>query len=265
MLNIFKHFKLDDNSIKIYQTILSMRDVPSSLVANKLDIPRSTVQFKCKEMVRMGLLSVFEKNNVNYFSPENPERISTLLKEEKINLDVLENDLQKYLPALLSVYNKHGDSPSFKYFEGVEGIKVMFKDVLASKSPLYGMTRNEGYLNKEILRWLEEFYIPERIKNKNSAYIIFNENKSTREYIKRDKILNRVSLFIPEKDFLFSSCCHIYDGKVAFYSYDNTDMTGIIIENKHIFLTMLSLFKLAWMGARGLSINEKYKEFDLPY
>lgn len=261
---VFSFLGLDEKSIKIYECILPLRDITANTISKKLDLPKSTVNFKCMDLVKKGLLFYHKKNNTSYYSPENPVKIKRILDEEMEKINFIKKNYLEIVPFLVSQFEKYGDKPKIKIFEGVSGIKNMFKDVLDSRSTIYGMTRNEGDMNVEILDWLEHEYIPERIQNKNSAYIIFNDNPTTRTYVKRDKILNRVSLFVPEKQYPFASCCHIYDGKVAFYSYINTDMTGILIENRHIFQTMLTLFKLAWLGARTLSVNEQYKEIDLP-
>lgn len=261
---IFTFLGLDEKSMSVYECLLPLRDVSASTIAKKLEMPKSTVSFKCMELVKKGLISFYTKNDTNYFSPENPAKIKRIFDDQKAKIDFLSKNFSQLLPLLSTQFNKFGEMPKIKIFEGVSGIKTMFKDVLESGSTIYGMTRNEGDMNKEVLDWLENEYIPERIRNKNEAFIIFNDNATTRTYVKRDKLLNRISLFVPEKQYPFSSCCHIYDGKVAFYSYVNTDMTGILIENRNMFLTMLTLFKLAWLGARTLSVNAQYKDVDLP-
>jgi predicted transcriptional regulator len=264
LTDVFKFFGLDEKSFEIYKTILSMRDVSASTIAKRINMPRSTVQFRCQEMTKKGVLCFYEKNNTFYYSPEHPNKLLRMIEDQQSSLEKINEKFKKIYPDLYSQFFQYGTQSKIKIFDGLEGIKNMFKDVLDSKSTIYGLTRNEGNLNKDILDWLENYYIPIRIKLKNSAYVIFNENETTKFYVTRDKILNRVSLFVPEKDFPFSSCCHIYDGKVAFYSYVKDDMTGILIENPNMFRSMLSLFKLSWLGARTLPVNEKYKDVDLP-
>mgnify|MGYP000980846458 CR=1 FL=1 len=39
---------------------------------------------------------------------------------------------------------------------------------------------------------------------------------------------------------------HVYGDKVSFYSYFEDDLSGVIIENKHIAKSQLSLFQMAY-------------------
>lgn len=139
----------------------------------------------------------------------------------------------------------------------------MFNDVLMDQSPLYGMTKNEGNMNQEVLNYLDDEYIPKRKKLRFPSWIIFNENESTRHYQSYDQEVNRISLLIPQNKYPFTACCHIYGNKVAFYSYANSDLSGVLIENPHIFETQISLFKLAWNYARVLPQNANYAKVDL--
>jgi hypothetical protein len=43
---------------------------------------------------------------------------------------------------------------------------------------------------------------------------------------------------------------HIYGDKIAFYSYLNSDLSGVIIENHNMAKSHLTLFKLAFEQAR---------------
>lgn len=255
---------LDSKECKLYLQLLSSGHAPASVLAKRVALPRSTTQFKCQNLVRKGLFKVITKNNTSLYNAESPEKLLFLFNQEIQELEKDKEKLKVHLPELLKLYNPLAHLPKTRVFEGVDGIIEMFEDVLRESKPLFGLTKNDEQMDPQIDQYLAKEYIAKRKILRNPAWIIFNDNSTTRNYQTYDHEVNRISLLIPEKLFPLDACCHIYGNKVAFYSYRQNDLTGILIENDHIYQSQQTLFKMSWNLARQLPGNERYLNVDLP-
>ena len=255
---------LDEKEVQVYIISMRLGTTRVTQIAKRCKLPRSTVHYICDQLVEKQLMRLSRKGNIKSFTAESPESIRYLLGAQRDQINYKEEELNIMLPELERIYNPHTILPKVTYYEGVEGIIKMFEDVLEANTPLLGATSITNDIHPEILNYLEKKYIPKRKALKNMVWAIYNDNPKTREYQKMDKEMNRISLLVPEKDFPFNSCCHIYDGKVVFYSFNENDITGVMIKNSIIYETQTSLFKLAWERAGMYGVNKKYSDIILP-
>lgn len=258
---------LNEKEVTIYLMLLSTGSSPASTLGQRTGITRSTAQYTCQQLLKKGIISVVQKDQTFVYSPEQPEKLKSLIEKEKLKLQQNEEKINIILGDLKSLIQPHMDFPKVRFFEGIQGIKEMFTDVLAENRIIFGFNRRDAQTNKEMLDYFEQVYIPEREKLNNPARIIYNDNDLTRQYIKHDKDINRISLLLPIEEVSLEAGFQIYGNKVAFYSYQMNDLMGVIIENKFILKTQFALFQLAWNYARHLKINDTYKDFVLenPY
>ncbi len=254
---------LNKTEIRVYLTLLPLGIAPASAVGNRLSMPRSTAKYTCQQLAEKGLITQSIKNNTVFYAAKNPDSLHTLLYKEKKSLTDKEADLHRVIGDLKNLFHPQQILPKVVFFEGLENIKKMFEDVLEEKQTLYGVLRIDSHIHPEILAYLNDIYIPRRKVLQNPSWMIFNDTPQTREYQGNDKDVNRTTLLVPEKSFPFEVCFHIYGNKVAFYSYEEYDLTGVIIQNSLIRTTQFSLFNLAWHYARLLKVNKQYQKIDL--
>jgi len=261
---ILQSLGLDEKESELYLQLLPIGTSTASSLANKVHIPRSTSQYKCQQLVQKGLFKVIERNGTFNFSVEPPEKLNLLLDQQKQSILIKENRLSLIIGDLKKLYNPQADLQKINYFEGVDGLIEMFEDILKDQEIIYGLTKNDQHMDPQVDQYLSDVYIPRRKQLRNQSWIIFNDNENTRSYQKYDQEVNRISLLIPDEQFPFDACCHIYGQKVAFYSYRKHDLTGVIINNQHIRQSQYSLFKLAWNFTRMLPVNKQYQKISLP-
>lgn len=254
---------LNKTEVKIYLAILKVGTTPASILGQRLKIPRSTAKYTCQQLLSKGLLTALNKNGSVFYTAKNPENLQQLIDKEREEIEQKETQLNLVLGDLKSIYNPHLVLPKVNYFEGVDGITTMLEDVLKEKQPLYGALYLDQHINPIIDDFLKNHYIPKRKRLHFPAWMMFNDNVTTQEYRKQDGEMNRISLLVPEKDYPFDICFHIYGDKIAFYSYRRGDLTGVIVQGTHIRTAQFSLFKLAWNFARTLKVNESYRKVEL--
>jgi sugar-specific transcriptional regulator TrmB len=261
---LLKSLGLEHHEPEVYLAALRLGTTPASVVGKRCKIPRSTARYTCEQLVEKQLMVVTQKGNTQYFTPENPEKLRKLLEMQQEKIRSRGQQLEGHMQDLKRIFNPYTVMPKMRFFEGVDGIIKLIEDVFSVNVPIYGALSIPEEMHPEISHYVEKSYVPKRKASGNSAWMLFNDNKLTKDYQKKDKEMNRISLIIPYKDFPFDSCLHIYGNKVAFYSYKENDMTGIIVENEYIYNSQMSVFKLAWEHAKKLKSNANYANVKLP-
>lgn len=259
-----KKLGLNDKEISIYLASLTIGSSPASVLGIRTGISRSTAQYVCQQLAKKGIIRSIQKNNAFIYSPESPDKILYLLDQQKKELAEKEDQAYRIVGDLKAMMNPLAVLPKVRFFEGLDGLIEMFNDVLIENKPLFGIGKIDDSIDDRILQYIQNIYVPKRKQLKNPAWMLFNENFATIEYQKLDLEMNRTSMLLPQKNFPFETCCHIYGQKVAFYSYRKNDLTGVIIENTYISQSQFSLFKASWQFAQKQVINKKYLHKNLP-
>ena len=64
-------------------------------------------------------------------------------------------------------------------------------------------------------------------------------------------------LFVDHKTYPFATEINIYNNKVSFVTFSPDFMVGVIIENKEIYKTLLSVFNFVWnFGKQNLAESQ---------
>lgn len=149
------------------------------------------------------------------------------------------------MPELLSITNLIDKKPKIKYFEGIEGIKEVYRDTL-------------NYPNQKILAWMSqeifnyfdedflwEYYVPERIKRKIFSQAIAIDNKYTRKVKSLDEKQLRKTKLISQDQFDLEVEINLYGNrKIGIMAFK--EEIGLIIESEKIYNTLKSIFLFNW-------------------
>ena len=256
---------LTKKEVDIYLALLHLGNAPASTVAKRLGLNQAAVRYTLDQLVKKSVAYVVEKNNTHYFYTKHPSRLLDILQSKEEELENQKYQLQSLLPELEQIHSQTGSSlPKVRFFEGVDGIIEMYRDVLFEAKTVFGYSRvDQNSIHPDIYQFLQKEYLPERIKIGNSAYMIFNDIVNEK-YLENDKKMHRITLRVPLSKIEFRSCFHIYSDKIAFYSRSKNDLSGVLIQNENMRHDQLMLFKMAWEYARQLPENKSYKDITLP-
>ncbi len=259
-----KNIGLNDKEIAVYLMLLKLGSAPASLIGKRTNIGRSMTQYICQNLFQKGLLRMVPRNNSFLYSPESPEKLLYLLARQKKEIEQREQDVHNIIGELTKMMNPQSALPKVRFFEGVTGIIEMFNDVLQERTVIYGAARFDMKIEGTIREYLKQEYTPRRISSRVPSYFLYNDNPESLDYLQIGKKVDRKSLIIPSAQFPFECGFRIYGNKVSFTSFQENDLTGVIIENEHVRQTQYSVFKMAWNFARTLKNNSKVKDLELP-
>lgn len=229
---------LNEKEAKVYLASLELGQTNVQRLAKKSGVKRTTLYDIIESLKGKGLLSFVAKGKKTLYFAEDPRVLEQQIEGKKAFL-------KKIMPELLSIANVLDKKPKIRYFEGIEGIKEVYKDTL-------------NYPGRELLAWvseeavlafdekfLNEYYLPKRIEKKIWVRAVAPDKPYMQKYKGLDeKSLRRTKLFSME-DFLVEVEINLYgDNKIAIISFG--EKISLIIESQKIFNTLKSIFELNW-------------------
>lgn len=232
---------LNEKEAKIYLASLELGETTIQRIAKKSGVNRTSAYHIIPSLKEKGLMRSLTKRKKSFYYAEDPREMSAQLEERK-------NTLEKILPEMLSIANVIDKKPKIKYYEGIEGIKEIYKDILK-------------YPNKEELAWIAglpvsnpnnpfygffyNYFIPGRIKNKIWTRMITSDREGMEKYKTREEKEFRKTKLINHNKFPIDASINLYgDNKISIISFD--EQVGLIIESEKIYTTLKSIFEMHW-------------------
>ncbi len=227
----------------VYIAALKYGSQTASVLAKKTNLPRSTVNFVLKTLIQKGFAAKDIRNKSTYFNALQPEYIENILLGKLASAKKSMSDLKDMMPLLNGIRNDFTAPVKVQYFDGVEGLCRMLDDFAArDQEVLYISSHNN--MHPTIREYVYSVYLPICDKQENKNKIILHEGELSREYEKKAKNSYNEFIFVNSDAYELTLTTAIYGDKTAFWSYDPSDMSGIIIQNKLIAANMRTVFSV---------------------
>ncbi len=246
LISDLEQLGLSEEESRVYLAILELGGSYVSAIAKKANVHRVSCYHTLDNLVRMGIVSSFTKDNIKYFSVDSPQILVNQM-EEKFE------KAQKLLPELLSITNSLAYKPKIQYYEGLQGIKNVFDDALNASDEVLGYTnlaKLPNVIPEDYLRAYAEEKVEKGLKTRMLSPISKEALRYTKKYYPKNFDRNLVEIFFINPDeFMFEYETNIYDNKVSIISLNPDELIGMIIESPVYAKTQRSVFNLAWLGA----------------
>lgn len=237
MIDELKEFGLNDNEIKIYLGLLKLKSSTASNLAKLSKINRTTAYLELENLMKLGLVSYVVKNSKRYYQTASPERL----------IEILDSRRSKIRSILLELKSMRQEIEPFKIevFEGKEGIKTFYKDILENAKEVlaFGVTgKAMEVLEFSYPHFLKKFMkanIKERALANLSSKIMMNTH--SREHLK--------IRYLP-KDYEARVTTIIYNDKVAIQSLQKENIYVVIIKDRFLYETYANYFNFMWKLAK---------------
>lgn len=247
---VLEEYGLTERQAKVYLAALELGESRVTDIAQKAQIRRAGTYYLIESLVKEGLFYRTKKVNKIFYSAVEPK---LLLKTAKRKGKIIEENFSE-LQALARLSVK---KPNIRIYEGVEGIKTVYKKTLIKKnakmyafSPYATAQKQALFHGKEYFNWGLD-YIRQRAKRNIFVYDIAEDSPEARERQARDQEELRETRLVPKEKFPFTNEIDIFQNLVIIISYK--DLLAILIESEDIAFTLKTIFNLAWETA------EKYK------
>lgn len=238
-------FDLNKSQAEVYLALLELGQTTVIEISRKTNIKRTTIYEVLAELEKKHLVAQTKKGPKRLFIAEEPENIERILEEKKTKLE-------KLMPILKSLTNTTGEKPVIRYYEGIEGIKDVYRDTLKYKGELVAYVTENIFTN--LGQDFADEYVEKRVKAQITGRVIGPNTQEIIEYKKTDQKNLKETRIVDKEKFPFSIEMNIYGNKVAFMSF--SEQLGLIIESNEIAKNMKFLFELAWLG-----VEEKEEDY----
>lgn len=253
-LSFLQNLGLTKNELDLYELLLKLGETPAHTIIEQSKLKRPTVYKTLYSLEKKGLVAKREILKKIHFQPSSPSKLLSLTQNQYQNLDKTRKDLQSIMPTLSSLYVLSVEKPIVRMYEGVEGLKEIYQDILKEKKPGFSVLQNEDIL-PELDEWLINYFTKKRVKAKMPLKVICSGDKGAKKFKENDVLAKRFSKIVPGNLFPFQHEVTIYGDKVAFIHYKKKSaLIGIVIKHPFFAQTMKAWFDLAWEGA------EKYQK-----
>jgi HTH-type transcriptional regulator, sugar sensing transcriptional regulator len=231
---------LSDSEAKVYLAALELGETNISRIAKKSGIKRTTTYLVIDSLKEKGLINSYKKRNKTIFIAEDPRKIEEKLAERK-------HAIAKVMPELLSLANFIDKKPVIRFYEGQDGIKDLFKDILKYPDSEVLEMYSESYVHDFSEEFFSKYFTPHRIAKKIWVRAILPNTEIIKKLMARnEKELRQAKLLDPEK-YKIKIEINIYGkNKVSVIAFK--EEIGLIIESQLIHESLKNIFELMWEG-----------------
>jgi sugar-specific transcriptional regulator TrmB len=231
--------------VKAYIALLETGGGFASTIARKAQAHRVTTYNTLENLQKKGYVRVSKQAGIKFYYPVNPKVILNQIENTY-------NTAKTLIPELIDLQNTVSFKPKIQFFEGEDGVKDIFNDILDSDGEVLGYTNFK--VAKEMMKSFLDEYGEKALKLKKKHRLLCPNDEFHREFIPKN-LAARLNAGILEifavnpEQFSFKNLQYIYSDKVATISMDKDEKIGVIIESKSNAETNRSIFNLAWLGA----------------
>jgi len=243
-------FGLTEKEAKVYLATLELEVASVNEIAKQSGINRSSTYVVLESLKKRGLVGISDDKNVRKYVAASPETLLQTAKAAAKKQEEIKSEIESVVPELKALHKDTKRKPKVRVYEGINGVREVYYNIFSTKASDLKTYSNAA----DIFRTFPDFseHLKERIRRGIKMYAINPATKDCLELMKRplppgceDELL-----FIPEKNFTFSSDLAVYDDLIAIAS--PLERFGVIIESREISAMIRASFDLAWEEAKRL-------------
>jgi len=225
---------LTKKEFSVYQSLLGLKKATVLELSQISGINRPTLYRLLEKLIKKGLVSEIYEGKKHFYIAENPEKLVNFISEQR-------KKAQKILPILKNLEEEAVERPKIKFFEGKEGIKNLYDELLEERCEILGF----AWSDKVFKAFPFHFdFVKKRVKLKIPVRLIVPNTKITQERKKLGKKELRTMKLIKNLK-PFDAAYFITEKKVITFSLKRW-FVGVLIENKEITEGLRSFFEAFW-------------------
>jgi len=222
-----------DKESKVYVASLKLGSAPIQKIAKLATVNRATTYVLVEGFMKKGLMSSYTQGKKRLFTPESPDKLSALIREDKADVQKKEDTINEILPTLASIYDttQGGVRPQVRFYEGKLGLNSVREEMLKTKDKeifgIFDLDSTEGIFTPEE----KMAFTKKRLAKKVNSHIIYSSEKGDiLSDSKKDRTLYR---YIDKIKYNSPIDISVFDDNVAITSFKEPIMS-VIIQNQSI-------------------------------
>lgn len=254
---IFKEFGLGTEETNVYLDLVEHGSSPAGRLAKRVGIPRSSLYGYLEGLTAKGFVRQSEQYNVKLWEAEAPERIVSLINKRRQDIEKVATQFNALLPSLQKKQKSDFVTPRFHYFEGIEGVKHVLRDMLWYSDletqafwPIHEMVDILGtdfFENLNVRRIRQNLYTqaiwPKRAIVDIKKYPFLGVGKAFKREIREAPAAINATMGY-----------WAYGNKVAFLS-SRRESFGFIVESVELRQMLKTQFDILWSISKPIAVN----------
>jgi HTH-type transcriptional regulator, sugar sensing transcriptional regulator len=244
ILTALEKFGLSDKEARVYFACVELGISPAYQISVHANMPRTLTYDILKRLMELRLVNLVMKEEKKYFRSENPVQLLEILKEK-------ESAVKTVMGSLLALQGLHTEKkkPHVHVFEGKEGIKNIFEDILKSNVKEYIAIGGSG-LAPKILPYYMNGYYERKAEKKMKLKLIFRDTKTARERAQWLRRFGYIDIrFIPEK-YATPISVYVYGDKTAMILWSLIEPFAFRMDSSSITEGFRSYLSALWATAK---------------
>lgn len=236
---ILEDVGMNRREARVYLAVLQSPEASLATITRKTLIPRMSCYPILQELLQKGFIDPIILKNRRYFIAVPPERILSRIERHA-------SEFKESLSRFEKLRRGASLSPRVRFFEGVEGIRSVFRAILDEKRALLAITSLEDM--GEVAEWYFDEFVRRRIKQNLPVRLLTNHTPFSVMTKNKDGKELRQTRFVGA-EHAFHTAEYIFGNKVAILSLKQKPPTALIIEDEDIAKTHSLYFELIWKKA----------------
>lgn len=245
--NTFAACGLTPEQAKIYLFLLENGLAPAKGISLKTGIGRPLTYKILEKLIELELAEKRESGGkVTLFAPKHPKRLQELADKRREETERAGLDLQSAFGMLVSRFNALKDKPNIQFYEGEDGIKEVYSDILETGEDIMIITSPIHEGRQEILHLIREQVKKQAEQNiKTRAITPHHEGKIAALPVEEDEKHLITRKQVPTEKLNIPAQIIVYGEKVAITNFRESIVT-VLVESKYIAETFRIMFEYIW-------------------
>lgn len=245
-IKLLEQIGLSSEQSKVYSCLISLGTLTARKIGLESGVNRSLVYKILKQLIDFGLvIENINSKSTSTFTALHPSKLHSLVRKKEEDFKLADQALHEVVSILGAQFNLTCGKPSVRFYEGLDGIRILNKDILHTGSNIK-LIRSPFDNNSEDLEAKAKEFLEERAKLKiETKLIVPIKNTPSSISPEWDKVNLITRRRVPRSDLLNPAQIVIYGNKVAFTSFKDCMITTII-EDESIKKTTDMLFDVLW-------------------
>ncbi len=248
-VELLKQIGLTTSQAKTYIALVEAGSLTPPQLAKAIGEGRTTAYMALAKLEELGLAIPSGDAKTKTYEPASPSVLSNVIDKKRQELDSVDETFRNSLSEMLSTYFAKRAKPGVKFYEGMDGLREIYKDHLETgeyvkvlRTPAdeeFGQVLYD-YMDERAARDIKSEILGPAIP----VVVQFSNENNER--------LKRVNHWCPIDAYDAPVEISIYGNKVSMISFGE-EAIGVIIESPQIAQSLSQLYEMAKVGAKSLS------------
>jgi sugar-specific transcriptional regulator TrmB len=258
MLNKLKEIGLNEKEALVYLELLKLGTQPASIIARRLDIPKSTGNFNLEVLVKKNFATKTKKGTSFLYTAEDPVVIIDMLDyKKKKQISEIDNKIKSaksLITELKSIQFGNVQKPEITFYESTQDLYKIFDSII-----------NEAKKTGEIMSFVKILpesndieeqnisnnFIKKRIANKIKSKVLAIDSIEAQSLKKTDTKELRETRIVKELDLDFEGGEIFFCGKsMHTITSHEGKFFAFTVSSSVVYKLYKSLFMTAWNSSK---------------